>query len=274
MKKILVPIDFSSCSKNALSNAVQIAERMRMEIVLYHSVIVPVALTDGIPAGNLDYDFHALEKSARERIERLTEELPSLLKIPHQSVIQYGALHESINDLCDEDDIALIVMGTHGASGFAKALIGSNAYRVIKHAKIPVIALPVDANISRMKNIALAGDYHSVPEHNAIQLVADIVKAFLGELHIIHISKEDILVNQEINMARSMAKYLKHIPHSFHFKKFDDVEEGLLAFAKEEKIEMIAMISKHHSFLERLRHGSHTKRMILDIPMPMMVINE
>ncbi len=274
MKKLLVPVDFSECSKNALHNAVQIAERMQMEVLLFHSVIVPMGLAEGVPAGNIGYDFEELEKSSRERIEQLIQKTPSLSKVSYRSIIQYGSLHESINELSKDEEIALIVIGTHGASGLAKALIGSNAYHVIKHVGIPVIALPEDSDIGRMKHIALAGDYRNVPDHDAIHLVVDIVKAFLGQLHIIHIDKGEVLVKEQIDIARSMDKYLKHINHSFHFRKFDDVEEGLLEFAKEADVEMIAMISKHHSFLERLRHRSHTKKMILDIPMPIMVIHE
>ncbi|OEK03011.1 hypothetical protein BFP97_16430 [Roseivirga sp. 4D4] len=274
MKKLLVPVDFSECSKNALSNAVQIAERMQMEVLLFHSVIVPIGLAEGVPVGNIGYDFEELEKSSRNRIEELIDKTPSLSKVPHRSIIQYGSLHESINELSKDEEIALIVMGTHGASGIAKALIGSNAYHVIKHVEIPVIALPEDANVSRMKHIALAGDYRNVPDHDAIHLVVDIVKAFLAQLHVIHIDKGDVLVKEQIDIARSMDKYLKHINHSFHFRKFDDVEEGLLEFAKEANVEMIAMISKHHSFLDRLRHASHTRKMILDIPMPIMVIHD
>lgn len=274
MKKLLVPIDFSSCSKNALSNAIQIADRMQMELILFHSVIVPLSSADGVPAGNIGYDFEALEASSRQRITALIEQTPELSKVSHRSMIQYGSLHESINELSQEQDIALIVMGTHGASGIIKALIGSNTYHVIKNIKIPVIALPEDADISRMKHIALAGDYRNVPAHDSIQLVTDIVKAFMGQLHVIHIDKGDVLVKEQIDIARSMDKYLKHIKHSFHFRKSEDVEEGLLEFAEEAKIELIAMISKHHSFLERLRHGSHTKKMVLDIPMPLMIIQE
>lgn len=274
MKKLLVPIDFSICSTNALSNAAQLAERMHMEVLIFHSVIVPIGLAEGVPAGNIGYDFEELEKSARDRLNNLIKGMPSLSEVSHRTIIQYGSLHESINELSKDEDIALVVMGTHGASGIAKNLIGSNAYHVIKNVRIPVIALPEDANIGRMKHIALAGDYRNVPEHDSIHLVADIVKAFMAQLHVIHIDKGDVLVKEQIDIARSMDKYLKHIKHSFHFRKSEDVEEGLLEFAKEANIELVAMISKHHSFLERLRQGSHTKKMILDIPMPIMVIHE
>ena len=274
MKQIIVPIDFSDCSKNALKNAIKIAERMHMELIMYHSVLVPVGFAEGAPVGSVGYDFEELEGESRKQLEECASEFALLEKIPHRKMIQYGTLHENINELMQTEDIALVVMGTHGASGIAKTLIGSNAYHVMKHVKCPIIALPEDADIGNMSHIALAGDYIRVPDSGTIQLVIDLAKAFYAQLHIIHIDKGNVMVKDQIEIARRMDKYLKRINHSFHFRKFDDVEEGLLAFAKEVNIELIAMISKHHSLFERLRHASHTKKMILDIPMPLMVLHE
>ncbi len=273
MKKIIVPIDFSDCSKNALKNAIKIAERMHMEVLLYHSVVVPIGLAEGVPVGNVGYDFEEMEASSRSRLEELKAEFPSLEKVQSKIVIMYGPLHESINSLAKEEEIALIVMGTNGASGIARSLIGSNAFHVMKHVDIPIIALPEDADISSMKHIALAGDYLNVPDHDTIHLITDLVQAFYAQLHIIHIDKGNVLMKDKVDIARSMDKYLKHINHSFHFRKFDDVEEGLLEFSKELNIELIAMISKHHNLFERLRHRSETKKIILDIPIPIMVLH-
>ena len=274
MKKIIVPIDFSECSKNALRNAIKIAERMHMELIMYHSVLVPVGFAEGAPVGAVGYDFEELEGDSRKQLYKLAAEFPLLKKIPHRKMIQYGTLHENINELMQTENLALVVMGTHGATGLAKNLIGSNALHVMKHVNLPIIALPEKDDIGSMSHIALAGDYINVPEASTIQLVADLAKAFYAQLHIIHIDKGDVVVKDQIEIARRMDKYLKRINHSFHFRKFDDVEEGLLTFAKELNIELIAMISKQHNFLDRLRHTSHTKKMILDIPMPLMVLHE
>lgn len=247
---------------------------MHMELLLFHSVVVPVGFAEGAPAGAVGYDFEEMESEARTHLNALIAEFPLLEKLPHKAIIQYGSLHESINELHADEEISLVVMGSHGASGIARALIGSNAYHVMKHVNVPIVVLPEDADICSMKHIALAGDYLSVPEHDVIHLVVDMAKAFYAQLHIIHIDKGDVIVKNQIDIARSLEKYLKHINHSFHFRKFDDIEEGLLSFAKEVNIDLLAMISKHHNLFERLRHGSHTKKMILDIPMPLMVLHE
>ena len=67
-------------------------------------------------------------------------------------------------------------------------------------------------------------------------------------------------------------KHLKGVKHSFYFKQDFDVEDGLVEFAKEHEIDLLVMVHRHHNFLDRLMHGSETRRIALDIPMPLMVI--
>ncbi len=274
MKKILVPIDFSDCSKSALTNAIKIAERMHMELLLYHSVVVPVGFAEGAPVGGIDMGFEEMEKQSRSDLTQLIKDFPMLEKIPFSEAIQYGSLSESINELIETEDVKLIVMGTHGASGLSGALLGSNAYHVMKHVNKPVIALPEGADITKMTHIALAGDYLSIPNPELIKMVIELANSFYAQIHIIHIDKGDVVVKDQIDIARGMEKYLKNSNHTFHFRKFEDVSEGLIEFAKEKNIDLLAMIAKNHNFFDRLRNGSQTKRMMLDIPMPLMVLHE
>lgn len=274
MKKIVVPIDFSKCSKNALANAIKIAERMKMELVLYHAVALPVGFAEGAPVGAYDYGFEELEKQARKDLNSLVEAFPLINKLTHQTCVQYGPLYEGINEMNEDGSVALVVMGTHGASGFAKALIGSNTYNVMKSIACPVIALPEDADITKMTHIGIAGDFISVPNPDLIHIVIDLARAFYAQIHVVHIDKGEVEVKNQIDVARRMEKYLKNTNHTFHFRKFEDVEEGLESTAKELNIQLLAMIAKHHGFFDKLRHGSHTKKMILDIPLPLMVLHE
>ena len=274
MKKILVPVDFSDCSKTALKNAIKIAERMQMELLLYHSVVVPVGFAEGAPVGGIDMGFDEMEEQCKTDLDNLIKEYPLLEKIPHREIIQYGSLSESVNDLIQREEVQLIVMGTHGATGLSGSLLGSNAYHVMKHVDKPVIALPEGADITKMTHIALAGDYKSIPKPELIQMVIELAKAFYAQIHIIHIDRGDVVVKDQIDIARGMEKYLKNSNHTFHFRKYEEVEDGLIEFTKEKNIELLAMIAKEHSFFDRLRNGSHTKKMMLDIPMPLMVLHE
>lgn len=273
MKKILVPLDFSDCSDNALKNAIKLADRMNMELILMHSYIVPVAMAEHA-SGFLTQEIELAEMNAKNRFENLEERFPDLKDVKYHRSVEGGTLLDNIRGLIKAHDVAFIVMGTHGASGLQRVLLGSNAYSIMKHVKCPVIAIPDGADITRMKHIALGGDYKSIPSHDCIQPLVDLTKALYAELHVIHIDQDKELDHDEMDIARGLDKYLKSIKHSFHFKKDYDVEEGLLTFVKEQNVGLLAMISRQHSFLDRLTHGSETKRMIMDIPIPLMVMHE
>lgn len=273
MKKILVPIDFSSCSKNALHNAIILAERMNKELVILHSYMLPMANADGTPfvVGSM---IDEMEEVSKVNFDKFIKKVPDLSRIKYSTVITAGVLLDSIRDVIKKEEISFIVMGTHGASGLQKAFLGTNAYSVIKDVDCPVIALPEDADITKMKRIAMSGDYKKMPAPHCIEPIIELSQAFFAHVYVIHIDQDKNLEHDEIEIAKSLEKYLKKVKHSFHFKRDYDVEEGLLAFAKEEKIDLLTMISRHHSFLDRIAHASETKKMVMDIPMPLMIMPE
>lgn len=272
MKKILVPLDFSSCSDNALKNAIVLAEKMHMELILMHSYVIPVAMAEMAP-GLLTQEIERAEKNANDQFDDLEVKFPDLNEVPYIRSVDAVPLLDSVREIIKQHDVAFVVMGTHGASGIQKVL-GSNAYSIMKHVKCPVIALPEKSDISHMKHIALGGDYRSIPSHDSIQPLVDLARVFYAELKVVHIDQESKLENRQMEMARGMEKYLKPVRHSFHFRKDYDVEDGLLSFVKEHQVDLLVMISRHHGFLNRLLHGSETKRMMLDIELPLMVMHE
>ncbi len=273
MKKILVPLDFSACSDNALENAILIADRMHMELILLHSYLIPVAMVEHAP-GYLTQEIEYSEKSSKEQFGHMLARFPKLEKMNFQKHIVAGPLLDAVRNIQKKEDLAFVVMGTHGASGLNRVLLGSNAYNVMKNVNCPVIALPEGANLKGMKRIALAGDYKNALNPTCLQPVIDLASTFYAEIAVIHIDQDKDLERHEMELAKRLEGYLKHVKHSFHFRTDYDVEEGLVAFAKDKKADMVAMVNKRHSFLDWLAHGSETRRMMLDIPMPLMVLHE
>ncbi len=274
MKNILVPVDFSNCSKNALENAISLADKLNMGLVIFHSVMIPASFMEGAPITSMDMALEPMEKKAKADIKELFEEFPALRKISTQTKVQYGPLSDQISGITDEMDIALIVMGTHGSKGLRRTLLGSNAYHVMKKVSCPVIALPEDRNLTQMKQFVFAIDCHETPGHDVITMVVNLTKAYFGELHLVHVDNDMVDQKRQLEVARSMEKYLKSMPHKFHFLHDEDVEKALTDFTLSQDFDLLMLVAKHHGFLDRIRHGSHTKKLISDIPFPIMVLHE
>jgi len=142
IRSILVPIDFSQVSLNALETAVAISKRQLTTLTLIHVVentfrlVVPEA---GAAAGSI---LPELIRKANEDLNELAKSLRTQHDLVVNHTIQSGNPADEICSWGHQKAIDLIVMGTHGASGLREFFMGSNAYRVVKNAPCPVMTLP------------------------------------------------------------------------------------------------------------------------------------
>lgn len=136
LERILVPVDFSSCSLDALEYAAVVAQQAKASMVLLH-VVEPVSY-------GLDFTIsHAgTREHVRETWTKRLEELASVLKItqvPVESQLRGGLPADSILDSAKTLRCDLIVMGTHGRRGISHTLFGSVAEAVLRKAHCPVL---------------------------------------------------------------------------------------------------------------------------------------
>jgi len=137
-KSILVPTDFSPASKNALNFAEGLARQFNGQITLLH-VIEPVPMADfGAYPVALTHD--QLLKETRKTLGDFShhELAENLLK---ETRVLVGRPFQEIADAARSLKVDLIVIGTHGHSGFARAILGSTAERVVRYAPCPVLTV-------------------------------------------------------------------------------------------------------------------------------------
>lgn len=139
--KILVPIDFSDYSKNALKYAVQFAKHFNSSMYLIY-VIEPVIYPADFSMGQVA--IPAMDANIQARAE---EELSNLAKnyvdpsIKVEIIIKTGKPFVEINETAKEKDIDLIIIATHGHTGVEHLLFGSTAEKVVRKAPCPVLTL-------------------------------------------------------------------------------------------------------------------------------------
>lgn len=138
MERILVPIDFSDCSLDALEYAVVVAQRAKASLRLVH-VLEPVCY-------GLDFTLGHMAKRGQIR-EAMTERLSGLVsaltsaQVTADSQLRGGLPADSILDAAQTQPADLIVMGTHGRRGLSHAFCGSVAEAVLRKARCPVLTV-------------------------------------------------------------------------------------------------------------------------------------
>lgn len=139
-KQILVPIDFSDGSSRAVTQAVELARALGASIELFHSYQLPVfALPDSSVALSPTYVADLTDRAQKE-LNRHRDRLASEGLSVTTKLLE-GNAADAIVERANTINALMIVIGTHGRSGFRRFLLGSVTERVVRTATVPVLTV-------------------------------------------------------------------------------------------------------------------------------------
>jgi nucleotide-binding universal stress UspA family protein len=133
IRRILVPVDLSSGSREALDVATALATRLGAEICVLHCFVPPAFGYPGEPSYVVDH----LRATSQQELDAFAGESRA---VPATAVLVDGDPVEEI--LARQEQADLIVLATHGHTGVSAAVLGSVAYAVLRRATVPVLAIP------------------------------------------------------------------------------------------------------------------------------------
>lgn len=141
-QKILVPLDFSECSRVGLDYALGFAREFRSSLLLFYSVMVhSYALSDEYTILEVPNILSQQQEYAEEEMARLRREVgKELARI--ETKVAVGSPVEQIDAGVRAEGVDLIITSTHGRSGVKRAFIGSTAEQIVRHAPCPVLVVP------------------------------------------------------------------------------------------------------------------------------------
>ena len=153
IKTILVPVDFSNCSREGLHYAIAFANEFGAKIILVHATYLGYVYSS---EGTAIYDIPGLQKAARKTAERKMRELVRSVNFGAVKFATAFTDGSPVIDICafaKDHDVDLIITSTHGFTGFTHVLIGSIAEQVVRHAPCSVLVVPSHPHV-RAANLA------------------------------------------------------------------------------------------------------------------------
>jgi nucleotide-binding universal stress UspA family protein len=262
MKKILVPTDFSKHAYYALKVAAQIAKKNDGEIILLHMLELPHQAGDAIGSCHDIPEIMLFKNAAIDRLEELMDdECLDGLKV--SEIIQFEVAFTGIMNISKKNDVDLIVMGSHGASGFKEMFIGSNAEKVVRLSEIPVLVVKKDSDTFNVNKFVFASDF-SDEIKKPFEKVVEFANKLDAELHLVmintpssfkptHIANEimnDFISNYAVN------KFSTHIYNDVN------VETGILNFANFVNADLIGMSTHGRKGLSHFLNGSISEDLV------------
>ena len=256
MKKILVPTDFSEQAHNALRAAIGIARKSNAEIVLLHIIDLPQETMDMIKPG---YDLPEIMFFKQHAETRLSEiSLSSELSgLNVSQILKLGRTFDEVTQVAHDQNIDLIVMGSHGASGFKEFFIGSNTEKVIRTSAIPVLTIKGNQADVKFNKVIVANDFTEEASVGFGRII-DFLKANGATPHFLMVNTPNNFKPTHVaeELAQNFLKQFNLENTTFSIYNDLDIEKGILNFAERENADLIAMGTHGRKGFARFLNGS------------------
>ncbi|HEY8934446.1 MAG TPA: universal stress protein [Cyclobacteriaceae bacterium] len=271
MKKILVPCDFSKPAIGAYRFAIDIAQQSKGVIHLLHVIELPV-LHDTVLMPVLNFEEQLL-KELKEKSESHFSKLTEKYKTEGVKVIfkiQFGAVARMIQDYVEKESIDLIVMGSHGASGSRELFIGSNAERVVRNSRVPVLIMK-NYYKGSIKSIIFPNTFETDDQEDLVMKVKALQNFFKAHLHLVWINTPLNFTSDTITNERLETFAKRFMLNNYTISVFNhtDEERGILEFTQAVKGDLIAIGTHGRKGISHLINGSlaedianHTKGLV------------
>jgi nucleotide-binding universal stress UspA family protein len=249
MKKILVPVDFSTRSQTTLELASEIAKKSKAGIKLIHILIDPYVFisaqdayfTPVVETGVQVEYIEKLEKSSHENLKNLASK-PYMKSIKVSTeVITGGSIYREVLNYSEKYKPDMIIMGTNGAKSFGEIFLGTNAERIIRFTSIPVLVIGQKISKPVIRNIVFASKFDKAASY-AFPFINNFAKMFKAKIHLLRVNTKDDFV-PTAEASPQIKAFIKNHKGNYEIAVRDsyEVDEGIVKYAKSIKADMISL---------------------------------
>jgi nucleotide-binding universal stress UspA family protein len=274
MVNILVPTDLSDLSKVAVQYAIKIVNKLGGTLTLLHVV----SLTQATRA-SMRLQLHSLEKelidTAQEDLEFFVNDISKKLNIQQQieiKVVNGASFNETVKSEAKKLRTGLIVMGTRGARGLRKYVLGTNTASVIEISHVPVLAVPELGDFKNFGTVVYATDLKHV--ESELKTLIPYLEKFNSTVHLLHVTpslKEVAALEKKIAGNISKAGITNVISKVIVNKNID---EAIDYYVAESKADLLAMFTHDVTFYEKLFNRSMTLKMAFHSRIPLLAFRQ
>lgn len=285
MKKILFPTDFSKTAENAFLYALNIAKVCNADILVLNSYEMPVLSSSNAGQPELIQEvYNSIELNG---FEFFKNQAPLLRKMAEDA--GYGAINLSfqyeegtvpftINYILGKETIDLIVMGTTGDSSLENKIFGSNTVHVLNNVSVPVLTVPSESEYNDLNTIGFATSLTTSDKVSLHELIA-LAKPLNAKIECLHILEQDELVNEleqdelvnEAVLNDWIEEFSAYNVH-FHTYESDDTEQAIYDFIDDYNINMLCVVKRQLTFLQKIFKNSLTKKLAYHSYVPILVL--
>jgi len=274
MKKIIVPVDFSSHSEYALEVAATMAKKFKAELFLLHMLDISdqmISITEATKRRELLFFMQLANKQFEQFIDK-----PFMKGIKATPVIKHFKVFEEIDSTAKEIDADFIVMGSHGTSGVKGYFVGSNTEKVVRTADVPVLVVKSKNASFEPKTIIFGSDFdvENIKAFKTIKAFADIYKA---QLKLVYVNTPNANFKSTPEIREQMRLFLNKTNLGYDSQNiivFNDysISDGIQNLADIENADLIAIPTHGRKGINKVLAGSVGEEVANKAQIPVLTV--
>lgn len=272
MKKILVAIDFLDCSVNALAHAVSIAEKAGADLEM---------IWVNMPDNSKDIFHHDPDELLDEVDKRFKELIdkfkPEMGKGKLSYSVREGKVYKEIVQAANDGGADLIIVGTHGSSGFEEFWIGSNANKIVSASHKPIITIRGGIDITRpLSRIVLPLD-STVETRQKLPFTTDLAKICGAEINVLSVYTTKVAqVRYRVDTyTDQVIEYLEEegVKYTRDAVEADNLTTSTIGYAERVEANLISIMTEQERTTANLWLGPFAQQMVNHSPFPVLSIH-
>jgi nucleotide-binding universal stress UspA family protein len=272
MQAVVVAVDFSNTSINAIEYSIPLANKLKSDIILVW--VDKISPSESLYPDTSSENRNEAKKRFEEIIANYSRRMGKNLKMEYK--LRKGKIYHEVDILAKNAGAGLIITGSHGISGYEEYWIGSNAFKIVTYATCPVITVRHDFHIRKSIQRILVPIDSSAETIQKLPYVVRLASLFKAEVHVVgthssHLNSIQRLAEKYVQVATS---YL--FSHDIRCVEdnivSNDITKDVLQYAKNVKADLISIMTEQETPANILL-GPYAQQLINHALVPVLSIH-
>ena len=260
MRDIIIPVDFSETSLNAVRYATKmLSGKANARVILYNM-----------------FKDEEEATTATQYLESLKAEMEESGVSNIEIIKELGSdLIDNLSRLAYQKTAEMIVMGITEKDEWRQFFMGSNTVKMAEEGICPVMIIPPAAKFNGINNVSLASDFKDV-DATPVLAIKTVLGIFNANLHIVNVDNEHYvaLTEEYLTERAKMQQMFAEFNPEFYFIGMNDFYEAVEQFSRDKNIDLLIVVPKNHTFMNSLFSSSHTKKLAFNSSVPLLAVRQ
>jgi nucleotide-binding universal stress UspA family protein len=275
VNRILIPTDFSETGLLAIEHGAFMARLFKAELHLLH-VLEVNEYTYDIPEPVLKLtNLKPIQEIAEKKMNEVSESISKEYGVKTITLCSTGRISTEVVNYSTENNIDLIIMGTHGASGFEEYFMGSNAHKVVNRVSCPVITVQTHAKKLGFMDVVLPID-SSIHSRQKVNYTIELCRLYNSRIHIVGLldTHEDNEEGKLNIMLDGVEEAIKKAGLTSTRKVVEGTNLAVMAmdYSNQVNADLLVIMTDHESTLTGMFMGPFAKQIVNHSKIPVMSI--